>query len=108
MSYIGFCSEIDECFDEVSVEGSEDDSCCERCERSPTEPKESGGSDDFSDGGFLLCGNFGHGWNLNEVEVPQQSDPHDSACDMGVAEEEGYVFACFAADISELREQQRE
>ena len=108
VSRIGFCSEIDERFDEVSVKRSEDDSRCQRCERRPTEPEERGGSDDFSDGGFLLCGNFWHGWNLHEVEVPQQADPHDSACDMGPAEEEGYVFACSSANISELREQQRE
>ena len=108
VSGIGFCSEVDERFDEVSVKRSENDSRCQRCERSPTEPEERGGSDDFSDGGFLLCGNFWHGWNLHEVEIPQQADPHDSACDMGPAEEEGYVFACSSANISELREQQRE
>ena len=106
VSYVGLGSEVDERFEEVSVEGSEDDSCCQRCKRRPSEPEERCGGDDLCDGGFLFVGDVGHGGNLYEVEVPQQSDPHDAACDMGPAEEEGDVFAAFSADVSELREQE--
>ena len=108
VSDVGFCSEVDECFEEVSVEGSEDDSCDECCESGPSEPEERCGSDDFADGGFLFVGNFRHGRDLHEVEVPEESDPHDTAGDMSPSEEEGDVFAAFSADVSDLCEQECE
>ena len=50
-----------------------------RAHRAPAEPEQRFRRDVAGDAGFQLVGHLGHGGDGDEIEIPEQPDPHHAA-----------------------------
>jgi len=95
-------------FDDIAVHRPDRETGYDRRHRGPTEPEQCRRCDNLADGRFLVVGYFAHIGDLNEVEIPQDADPHDPGQHMRPAPQELPECIAFKVAIAVIHDEQKD
>ncbi len=95
-------------FEQIAVHRGEQDAPDERGHRAPAEPEQRRRRDEARHAAFQLVRNSRHGRGLDEIEVPEQPDPHHAGPDMQPAQQERPEDETVELGLGEINQENHE